>query len=126
MASVVAPEASPAGLLRSLRGRITAARLAYPDVLHVEIRDSHGDLWRLATQDADWSPSDPAELLSKSVESADLDEETGELKLGLSGGSALRVIPAPQEADDDPANWKLLTPDGLVLILGPGGQWHVA
>lgn len=29
------------------------AKKAYPDVLHVEIRDSAGELWRLATQDAE-------------------------------------------------------------------------
>jgi hypothetical protein len=38
-----------------LRGSITGARIAYPQVLHVEIRDSSGELWRLATQDAEWS-----------------------------------------------------------------------
>ena len=39
-------------ILRQMRGSIVNARIAYPDVLHVEVRDSHGDLWRLATQDA--------------------------------------------------------------------------
>lgn len=78
----------------------------------------------MATQDAEWSPSDPSELLDRSVESADLGEETGELQLGLSGGSSLKVVPAPQEADDDPPNWKLFTPDGLVMVFGPGGRWQ--
>jgi len=124
MADVVALDASLAGILRSLRGPITAARRAYPDVLHVEIRDERGDLWRLATQDADLLPSVPADLVGHSVESAHLDEESGELQLGLSGDSALTVVPAPREAEDDPPNWKLLTPGGLVLVFGPGDRWQ--
>ncbi|HEY5287588.1 MAG TPA: hypothetical protein VIJ50_10830 [Solirubrobacteraceae bacterium] len=59
MAAVVALDVSPANVLRSLRGSIVDARIAYPDVLHVEVRDLRGGLSRLATQDAEWSPSDP-------------------------------------------------------------------
>jgi hypothetical protein len=43
-ATVVALGASPATVLRSMRGSIVDARVAYPDVLHVEIRDSAGEL----------------------------------------------------------------------------------
>jgi hypothetical protein len=122
--AAVALNESPASVLRSLRGDIIAARKAYPDILHVEVRDPRGDVWRLATQDAEWSPSDPSELLDLSAESAEVDEKTGELRLGLSNGSVLKVVPAPHESEDDPANWKLLTPGGLVLVFGPGGGWH--
>jgi hypothetical protein len=94
-------------------------------VLHVEVRDPDGALWRLATQDADWTPSDPAALLNHSVERADLDENNGELRLDLSGGSSLKVMPGVHEAEDDPPNWKLLTPDGLALVFGPGGRWQL-
>lgn len=124
MASVVAPNDSPAGILRSLRGSITDAYRAYPDVLHVEIRDPQGGLWRLATQDAEWFPGDPAKLLGLGIEGASLDEGSGELRLGLSGGSLLRVVPAAQEAEDDPPNWKLFKPEGVVLVFGPGGRWQ--
>lgn len=58
MATVVALDASPANVLRSMRGSIIDAKRAYPNALHVEIRDSAGELWRLATQDAEWSSSD--------------------------------------------------------------------
>ncbi len=44
MATVIAQEASLFSLLGSMRGEIVAARLGYPDVLHIEIRDSDGDL----------------------------------------------------------------------------------
>jgi len=57
-----------------MRGSIIAARIAYPDVLHVEVRDSQGALWRLATQGAEWSPSDPAQLVGRSIEEASIDE----------------------------------------------------
>lgn len=126
MATVVALDASPANVLRSMRGPIVDARLAYPDVLHVEVRDSSGDLWRLATQDAEWSPSDPADLVGNSIDDAEIDEDTGELRCKLSNGSLLDVKPAAQEASDDPPNWELITPGGVVLEFGPGVRWQIS
>jgi hypothetical protein len=76
--------------------------LAYPKVLHLEIRDSAERLWRLATQDAEWSPSDPGELIDRSIEDAEIDEGTGELRCKLSDGSLLDVKPTASEASDDP------------------------
>jgi hypothetical protein len=89
-ATVVALDASPATVLRSMRGSIIAARIAYPDVLHVEVRDSLGALWRLATQDAEWSPSDPAQLVGRSIEDASIDGESGELRCTLSVAPTFR------------------------------------
>lgn len=80
MTAAVALDASPLGVLRSMRGRIVDARIAYPEILHVEVKDSAGELWKLATQDAEWSPSDPADLVGRSVCDADIDKETGELR----------------------------------------------
>jgi DNA-binding CsgD family transcriptional regulator len=125
MATAITLDASPANVLRALRGFIVDASLAYPDVLHVAIRDAAGGLWRLATQDAEWSPSDPSQLRGRSVERVGLDEGTGELRLELSDGS-LRVIPEPHEASDDPPNWELMTPDGLLLEFGPGLRWQIS
>jgi len=102
MANAVALDASPANVLRLLRGSIVDARVAYPDVLHVEVHDSGGGRWRLATQDAEWTPSDPSDLPGRSIEGAGIEEATGELRLDLSDGSQLRVIPGPREASDDP------------------------
>ncbi len=126
MATVVALDASPINVLHSLRGSIVDARIAYPDVLHVEVRDSRGDVWRLATQDAQWSPADPAQLLGRSIEDADIDEETGELRCGLSDGTVLSVKPAAVEAEDDPPNWELFSPAGIVLEFGPGVRWQIS
>jgi hypothetical protein len=126
MATAVALDVSPANVLRSMRGSIASARIAYPHVLHVEIRDGVGGLWRLATQDAEWSPSDPDELVGHSVEDAEIDEGTGELRCRLSEGSVLDVKPALREADDDPPNWELITPDGVVLEFGPGVRWQIS
>lgn len=126
MASVVALDASPSNVLRSMRGEIVAARIAYPDVLHVEVRDAHGDLWRLATQDAEWSPSDPGELIGRSVEEAEIEELSGELHCRLSGGVLFDVKPAAREADDDPPNWELISPAGTVLEFGPGVRWQIS
>jgi hypothetical protein len=127
MATVVALDASPANVLRSMRGSIVDAKKAYPDVLHVEIRDSAGELWRLATQDAEWSPADPPELVGQAIEDAEIDEDSGELRCRLSGGSVLDVRPGSDNAaDDDPPNWELITPRGVLLEFGPGVRWQIS
>jgi hypothetical protein len=124
MSPFPALDASPANVLPSMRGVIVDARLAYPDVLHVEVRDEGGGLWRLATQDAEWSPRDPGEIIGRSILDAGI-EETGALQVTLSDGPALTVIPGQREAEDDPPNWELIRPDGLVLEFGPGLRWHI-
>jgi len=127
MATVVALNSSPVNVLRSMRGPIIDARRAYPDVLHVEVRDSAGALWRLATQDAEWSPSDPASLVGRSVENAEIDEESGELRCKLSDGTVLDIRPgAGGSAENDPPNWELITPGGVVLEFGPGVRWQIS
>lgn len=118
-------DASPLNILRSMRGVIVDARIAYPEVLHVEIKDSAGELWRFATQDAERSPSDPAQLIGRSVEDADIDGDTGELRCKLSDGPVLDVKPAAREDEDDPPNWELITPGGVVLEFGPGVCWQI-
>jgi hypothetical protein len=125
MATAVALDASPLNVLRSMRGLIIDARVAYPEVLHVDIKDSAGELWHLATQDAEWSPTDPAALVGRSVDDADIDAETGKLRCMLSDGSLLDVKPAAREAEDDPPNWELITPGGVVLEFGPGVRWQI-
>lgn len=126
MATVVALDASPTTVLRSMRGEIVDARVAYPDVLHVEGRDAHGGRWRLATQDADWSPSEPSQLRGRSISDAEIDETSGELRCKLSDGSVLDIKPAPAEAEDDPPYWELISPDGVVLEFGPGVRWQIS
>lgn len=126
MATVVALDASPATVLRSMRGSIVAARIAYPDVLHVEVRDSLGALWRLATQDAEWSPADPAQLVGRSIEDASIGEQSGELRCTLSDGSLLDIKPPEAEAEDDPPYWELISPAGVVLEFGPGVRWQIS
>lgn len=126
MATVVALDASPVNVLRSMRGAIVDARIAFPDVLHVEIRDTRGELWRLATQDAEWSPADPEQLIGRSVEDAGIDEETGELRCMLSDGSTFDVKPTAAEAKDDPPNWELISPGGIALEFGPGVRWQIS
>jgi hypothetical protein len=95
-----------------MRGSIVDARIAFPDVLHVEVatRVAVSGVW--ATQDAKWSPSDPARLLGRSIEDVVIDAETGELRCMLSDGSMLDVMPAAIEAEDYPPNWELVSPPG--------------
>ncbi|HTZ87803.1 MAG TPA: hypothetical protein VMB05_14145 [Solirubrobacteraceae bacterium] len=109
-----------------MRGEIIDARIAYPDVLHVEGRDRQGGLWRLATQDAEWSPSDTAQLTGRSIGDAEIDETSGELRCRLSDGSVLDIKPASGEAEDDPPYWELITPAGVVLEFGPGVRWQIS
>jgi len=108
-----------------MRGQIVDARVAYPEVLHVEVKDPSGELWHLATQGAEWSPADPAVLVGRSVDDADIDAETGELRCKLSDGSLLDVKPVAREAEDDPPSWELITPGGVVLEFGPGVRWQI-
>lgn len=126
MATVIALDASPVNVLRSMRGEIVDARIAYPEVLHVDIRDSRGELWRLATQDAEWSPTEPRELIGKSVNDACIVEETAELRCELSDGSLLAIQPAAAEEKGDPPSWELITPGGVALEFGPGVRWQIS
>jgi hypothetical protein len=126
MATVIALDASPATVLRAMRGSIVDARIAYPDVLHVEVRDSRGELWRLATQHAKWSPANPAQLVGRSIQDAHLDERSGELRCRLSDGSSLDIKPAAAEAANDPPYWEVISPTGVVLEFGPGVRWQVS
>lgn len=126
MATVVALDSSPANVLRSMRGAIVDARLGYPEVLHVEIKDSAGEKWQLAAQDAEWTPTDPDDLVGRSIEDAQIDEESGELRCKLSDGSLLDVKPARKQAEDDPPSWELITPGGVLLEFGPGLRWQIS
>lgn len=125
MATSVALDTSPSTILRSLRGRIVDARIAYPQVLHLELRDEAGELWRFATQDAEFTPSDPARLVGQVLEQVELDPMTAELRGRLDDGTKLLVTPAAEEAADDPPNWELITPDHLTLEFGPGLRWQI-
>jgi hypothetical protein len=126
VASAVALDTSPITLLRSLRGTVVDARIAHPEVLHVEIHDPHGRLWRLATQDAAWSPPDVAQLVGQSIDSAEIDETTGRLRCELSSKTVFEIKPEPGQDVDDPPSWELISPEGLVLEFGPGVRWQIS
>jgi hypothetical protein len=119
----VIPDISPAEVLARLRGRVVEVHPAYPETIHLEIRDTNDGLWCLATHDAYYSPSDPDALRGKTVVSADLVGPLGNLTIGFSDGTSFRVTMEPQDAPDDPVNWRLHTPDDLVLAWGPGDSW---
>ena len=122
MASVI-PDISPAKLLASFRGSVVAARPAYPETIHLEVRDAAGGLWKFATHDAGYSPSDPDVFPGKTVVSAELEGPLGNLIIGFSDGTNFRVTVEPQDSEDDPVNWRLYTPDGFILAWGPGVNW---
>jgi hypothetical protein len=107
-------------------GSIVAARIAYPDVLHVEIEDSQGGLWRLATQDADWSPSNPLQLVGRSIDHAEIDERSGELRCAMSDGSRLDIKPSAGAVENDPPYWELISPTGVLLEFGPGPRFQIS
>jgi len=122
--SAVIPDISPVELLGRMRGRIVAAHPAYPETIHLELTDHHGGEWYLSSHDADYSPSDPDALRGKIVVSADLEGPLGNLTIDFSDGTSFRVTVDPQESPDDPVNWRLYTPDDVVLVYGPGGNWR--
>ncbi|HEX3736277.1 MAG TPA: hypothetical protein VHV53_01950 [Solirubrobacterales bacterium] len=125
MRTSIALDTSPTTILRSLRGQIVGARIAYPEVPHIEVCDDAGDLWRFATQDAEFAPADPGALIGRTLEEAGIDPITTELRFRLSDGAKLVVAPGSEAAADDPPNWELITPDHLTLEFGPGLRWQI-
>jgi hypothetical protein len=99
--------------------------VAHRDVLHVEVRDESGGTWRLASQDADWAPTEPATLVGQRVQRATLDPGRGELRLDLSGSEAVRIAESRDQSGELPT-WELISPGGLALEFGPGLRWTVS
>jgi hypothetical protein len=64
-------------------------------------------------------------LIGKTVVDASLEDRSGILTVSFSGGTHLTATPTSAE-DDDAESWELFTPEGLVLIYGPKGQWQLA
>ena len=126
MPVAIALDSSPANVLPEFRGPIVAAQIAFPDVLHVEVRDERGEVWKLATQDARWSPEDPNALTGQSIVRAGVDPASGDLRCDLSNGSMLVIASRPASARDDPPSWELIAPTGVVLEFGPGMRWQIA
>jgi hypothetical protein len=117
---------SPTALLDRFRGRVTKARLTYPERAAINLADDEGGHWYLATWWADYSPADPAVFNGKTVTSVDLAEGSAELVIGFSDGTSFRVTPVWDDGDDAIENWELFTPENLVLTYGPRGRWHLA
>ena len=128
MTVVISKDFSPTEFLMRFRGRVIASRPAYPEVLHLQVRDAHGGIWRFATFEADYFPAEPEAFLGKTVESVDLDVPSAGLTIGFSDRTSLAVVPfslTPDEFDVDYETWHLFTPDGLVLDYGPGENWSL-
>ena len=96
------------------------------NVLHVEVRGSSGELWRLATQDAEWWPPDPRQLMGRSIDDAEIAEQSGGLRCRLSDGSVLAIRPTATEKADGPPYWELIGPSGMALEFGPGIRWQIS
>ena len=109
-----------------MRGKVVDTRIAHPAVLQLEIRDPNGGLWRLATQDAQWSPPDAERLVDQSIDRAEIEETSGRLRCQLSGGAIFEIEPEPGQDVDDPPSWELISPEGLVLEFGPGVRWQIS
>jgi hypothetical protein len=123
--SVVISDISPAEVLGRLRGRIIDVHPGYPETIHLQLIDAHGGEWYFSTHDADYSPPDPDVLSGQTIVSVDQVGPLGNLTIGFSDGSYFRVLVEPQEREDDPVNWRLYTPEGLVLVWGPGINWRL-
>jgi hypothetical protein len=124
--SVVIPDTTPTDLLSRFRGLVTSSRPAYPDVLHLDVQDAKGNVWWFGTSYATYAPSDPDVFLGKTVVDAELDATSSQVTIRFSDGSDLKVSPVPRrpgEPDEDLENWKLFTPEGLVLKYGPEDRW---
>jgi hypothetical protein len=123
--ALVIPDISPAELLTRFRGTVIDVHPAYPETIHLKVRDADGGEWRLCTADADYSPSDPDVLRGKVIVDTEHEGPEGDLTVRFSDGSSFEVTVEPQTREDDPFNWMLFTPEGLVLEWGPGESWRL-
>jgi hypothetical protein len=121
----VKPDTSPAALLSRFRGRVTKARLTYPERAAINLADDEGGNWYLATWGADFSPADPEVFSGKTVISAHLGERPGDLTIGFADGTSFTISPVWDEGDDAIEDWELFTPENLVLTYGPRGRWQL-
>lgn len=122
---LVIPDTFPAEILNRFRGPVIDARPAYPEVLHLYVRDTGGGEWCFVTQEAEWSPSDPEMFKGKEVVSADVDDCSGRLTIGFSDASLLTVAPDHCGAHDDIEAWELFTPERTILTYGPRKRWQL-
>jgi hypothetical protein len=123
--ALVIPDISPAELLTRFRGTVIDVRPAYPETIHLEVLDADDGVWRLCTSDAGYSPSDPDLLRGRVIVAVEHEGPLGDLTVGFSDGSSFEVTVEPQTREDDPFNWMLFTPEGLVLEWGPGESWRL-
>jgi len=121
--AIVTPETFPTEILGRFRGAIIDARPAYPEVLHLKVKDAEGGEWWFATQEAKWSPSDPGFFIGKTVTDASLDDRSGQLTIRFSDGTEFTVNPDHEGASDDLEAWELFTPERTILTYGPRGRW---
>ncbi len=120
----VIPDLSPANLLGRFRGTIVEAAPGYPEVIHLYVKDADGDDWSFSTFYADYSPSDPEFFPGKTIVDVTLSPSEN-LTMRFSDGSEFKVLPEPEEPDDELPSWRLFTPDGLVLRFRPRGLWDL-
>lgn len=125
MPNSVIPDIPAAELLSRMRGPIIEACHGYPEVMLFKVKDAQGGVWWFSTFEANYSPTDPAELLGRTVVSANLKAGTANLTIGFSDGSTFEVTDSNEEPDHDLEAWSLSTPDGLVLSYGPGDRWKM-
>jgi hypothetical protein len=123
--STVKADTSPAALLRRFRGRVTKARLTYPERAAINLEDDEGGNWYLATWGADYSPADPEVFSGKTVTSVDIGVRPGRLTIGFSDRTCFTICPLTDEEHNTIENWELFTPEGMVLTYGPRGRWQL-
>jgi hypothetical protein len=123
--ALVIPDISPAELFTRFRGTVTDAHPSYPETIHLEVRDADSGEWSLCTFDAGYAPSDPDVLQGKTIVAVEHEGPVGDLTVRFRDGSSFEVTVEPQTREDDPFNWMLFTPEGLVLIWGPGESWRL-
>ena len=91
MPNSVIPDIPAAELLSRMRGPIIEACHGYPEVMPFKVKDAQGGVWWFSTFEANYSPTDPAELLGRTVVSANLKAGTANLTIGFSDGSTFEV-----------------------------------
>jgi hypothetical protein len=88
------------------------------------VKDDGGGIWGFSTCYSEYTPSDPDFFAGKTIGAVTL-RRSGELTMHLTDGTKFKVIPEPEEPDDELPTWRLFTPDGLVLRFRPRGHWDL-
>jgi hypothetical protein len=105
-------------ILETLSGAVTAAAINQDGALQIEVTPAGRPPWHLRADRAEWSPADPSALLGATVESVQIDADSGALRCDLGAAGTLEIAPSSDAADDDHPAWRVDLANDTAITLG--------